>query len=259
MKNPILKKTNIGLLAAAAVAFLSAPVYADEYDQATKITVNEPVRFPSLTLQPGNYQLRLVEHSGNRNVVQVRDETGKGLALILAMPNYQLVPKDKTVLTYWETPAGQPRAVRAWFFPGNNYGQEFAYPKSEAEAIGNYAHATVPVIPEDAQNLTSENKKTPNPTVAQAAPVEEPQPQLQTRETPQAVDEPAPQSPQVIAQATPPPAPQQTQPEPASTPNPAPAQTPTQLPQTGSELPLLGLIGGLALLAYGMTYARNRA
>jgi len=40
------------------------------------------------------------------------------------------VPPSKNELGFWETPAGRPRAVRSWFYPGDNYGQEFAYPQN---------------------------------------------------------------------------------------------------------------------------------
>jgi hypothetical protein len=52
---------------------------------------------------------------------------------ILAIPNYRLQVTDKTVFQYWEVPAGQPRALRAWFYPGDNFGQEFAYPKQKSK------------------------------------------------------------------------------------------------------------------------------
>ena len=51
------------------------------------------------------------------------------MTTILAIPNYRLQPTGKTVFTFWETPPGQPKALRAWFYPGDNFGQEFAYPK----------------------------------------------------------------------------------------------------------------------------------
>jgi hypothetical protein len=59
---------------------------------------------------------------------------------ILAIPNYRLQPTGKTVFTFWETPPGQPKALRAWFYPGDNFGQEFAYPKSAAVQIAAVSH-----------------------------------------------------------------------------------------------------------------------
>jgi hypothetical protein len=36
------------------------------------------------------------------------------------------------VITFRERPAGQPEALRAWFYPGRNWGDEFVYPKAVA-------------------------------------------------------------------------------------------------------------------------------
>ena len=232
------------LIVASAIGLVAIPsAKADDYDKNTKITVNEPVRLPTMTLQPGNYSLRLIDATGNRHVVKVTDENGKGLGLILAMPNYRLVPKDRTVLTYWETPPGQPRAVRAWFFPGDNFGQEFIYPKNEAAQIASYTGGTLPDAHSDLKTAQVQNfdesNSTPPATVA-AAPAPAP-----VAETPA----PAPAEPQAIAQATPPPAP-------AATPDTTPA--PTQLPQTASDLPLIGLIGLLSLGAFVATRPAKR-
>jgi LPXTG-motif cell wall-anchored protein len=241
------------LLVASAIGLVAIPAAnADSYDKNTKITVNETVRLPTMTLQPGNYSLRLIDATGNRHVVKVTDENGKGLGLILAMPNYRLVPRDRTVLTYWETPPGQPRAVRAWFFPGDNFGQEFIYPKDEAAQIASYTGGTLPDSSADlktaqVQNFDESNSTPPATVAAAPAPKPTPAPAPVVAETPA----PAPAEPQVIAQATPPPAP-------AVAPEPAPAPAPTELPQTGSDLPLIGLIGLVSLAALVMTMPERR-
>src|SRR5271170_5415142 len=161
------------LLIASAIGLVAIPAAtADDYDKMTKITVNEPVRLPTMTLQPGNYSLRLLEATGNRHVVQVRDENGKGIGLILALPNYRMIAKDRTVLQYWETPPGQPRAVRAWFFPGDNVGQEFVYPPSEAAEIAGYTGGLLPDISTDLTTDVedfNESNSQPSGTVSVAA------------------------------------------------------------------------------------------
>jgi hypothetical protein len=43
-------------------------------------------------------------------------------ATILAIPNYRLKATDETVITFRERPAGEPEALRAWFYPGRNWG-----------------------------------------------------------------------------------------------------------------------------------------
>jgi len=198
-----MKYLRAALLITAASVVVTQTARADEHDKLTKITVNEPVRLPTLVLQPGNYELKLMEDAGNRHVVEVRDDRGKGLAIILALPNYRLEPKDKTVIDYWETPAGQPRAIRAWFYPGDNYGQEFAYPKGEATQIAAYSHAPVPTVADSSTDLkTARLEETENKDLA-TRPAERPTTAAQVDTTPA----PARPAPQVIAQATPPPSP----------------------------------------------------
>jgi hypothetical protein len=172
------------------------------------------------------------------------------------MPNYRLVPKGKTVLQYWETTPGQPRAIRAWFFPGDNVGQEFIFPKSEASQIAGYTGGTLPdsgdLKTAKVENFDESNTQPPA-TVSDATPAPA---QVAAVETVQTVTPaPAPE-PVVIAQAAPPPAPVVT-PAPADT-TPAPDAAPAQLPQTASDLPLIGLIGVLSLAALLTTVPRKR-
>ena len=35
-------------------------------------------------------------------------------------------------MTFRERAAGEPEALRAWFYPGRNWGEEFVYPKAKA-------------------------------------------------------------------------------------------------------------------------------
>jgi LPXTG-motif cell wall-anchored protein len=251
-------RTSIFVAALAAAAFTVAfneRAVADEHDKFTKITVNEPVRLPGIVLEPGNYTLRLLEDASNRHLVKVSDENGKGLIVILAMNNYRMEPKDKTVLTYWEAPAGQPRPVRAWFFPGDNYGQEFAYPKSEADLIASYQHQNVASVPDNTKesDLTTTQVQQADTTPYDSGPA-----LTQTQTQANVAAAPAPEREnQVIAQATPPPAPPITDNTPAASAA-TPAAAPDTLPQTGTDLPTIGLIGALSFAAFVMTLGRKR-
>lgn len=119
---------------------------ADQWNKKTIITVNEAIQVPGKVLQPGKYVMRLLDSPSNRHVVQIFNEREDQLqTTVIAIPNYRLQPTGKTEFQWWETPAGQPRAMRAWFYPGDNFGQEFAYPKSEAIAIAASTNQTVPV------------------------------------------------------------------------------------------------------------------
>src|ERR1019366_9338109 len=141
MKQLVLAVASIGLLGVA----IAPSARADEWNKKTILTVNETIQVPNKVLPPGTYVIKLLDSPSNRHVVQIfdGDETHL-LTTILAIPNYRLQPTGKTVFGFWETPPGQPKALRAWFYPGDNFGQEFAYPKMEASHIASYAKTQVP-------------------------------------------------------------------------------------------------------------------
>jgi hypothetical protein len=141
----------------------------------------------------------------------------KLLTTVLAIPNYRLQPTGNTMFRFWETPPGQPKALRAWFYPGDNFGQEFAYPKRDAVTIATMAHAPVP--------STEEVNPEKMPTTA-----------VQT--VTEASDQP-------IAQLEPAPAPPPLKLQEANA-------LPPELPKTASPYPVLGLAGLFALVGFAV-------
>ena len=157
--------TGAGLIATSFVP----KVHADEWNKMTIVKVNEPIIAGHKVLDPGTYVWKLMDSPSNRNIVQIYDKDQKHLEeTILAVPNYRLQPAGKTQFSFWETPAGVPKAVRAWFYPGDNFGQEFPYPKK----------------------LVAQPAPQPEP---QPAPAPEPQPQAQQTQPAPAQVTPAPQ------------------------------------------------------------------
>jgi len=222
MKHLVLAVASIGLLGVA----IAPGARADEWNKKTILTVNETIQVPNQVLPPGKYVIKLLDSPSNRHVVQIfnGDETHL-ITTILAIPNYRLQPTGKTVFGFWETPPGQPKALRAWFYPGDNFGQEFAYPKSAAVQIAATAHAPVPTteVTEPTQMPTAEVTTTP--------------------------------APQETAQAPAPAAEPEAAPAPAPEPAPAPAPAPQELPKTASPYPLVGLAGLLSLAIFGVLRA----
>jgi len=194
------------------------------------VTVNQPIIAGNKVLDPGTYVWKLMDSPSDRHIVQIFDKDQKHLEeTILAIPNYRLKPSGKEQFTFWETPAGVPPAVRAWFYPGDSFGQEFAYPKKLVAQLASARPVPVP-----------ENYRGPEP-----APAPPPQPE------PAAQPAPAPPAPQ----PAPTPAPQAAAPA-----QPAPAAQPASLPHTASFNPLIGLLGLAALSLSGMlTLATRRS
>jgi len=212
------------LLAVASVGLLGIGLMpgarADEWNKKTIMTVNETIQVPNKVLPPGTYVIKLLDSPSDRHIVQIfnADET-EIQTTILAIPNRRLEPTGDTVFTFWEMPPGQPRALRAWFYPGDNFGQEFAYPKAKAVSIAAVSHVEVP---------TTEVEKPAEMATAPVTKVTE-----EGKET-------------AIAEVPKPPIPALALPEVAQIP---PAPTP-ELPKTASPYPLIGLAGLFSLVMF---------
>ena len=120
----------------AICMMFSNSAFAQRYDKKTTVTFSAPVEVPGVNAQvlpAGTYVFKLLDSLSDRHIVQIfnKDET-KVYSTILAIPNYRLKATDKTVMTFAERAAGEPQAIRAWFYPGDNSGQEFVYPKKRA-------------------------------------------------------------------------------------------------------------------------------
>ena len=120
-------------------ALLAPGARADAWNRKTRITFSGPVEIPGVhlagwgVLPAGTYVFKILDSQSDRHIVQIFSKDEKTVyATILAIPNYRLKATDKTVMTFRERPAGQPEALRAWFYPGRNWGEEFVYPKSKA-------------------------------------------------------------------------------------------------------------------------------
>lgn len=212
----------LAVFAIVSLCMLAGTSQADRFNKKTVLTFAESVQVPGMVLPAGTYVFKLEDSQGNRHVVQIWSEDGtKLITTVLTISNEQTEPAGKTVITYDERPTGEPIAVKEWFYPGDNRGHEFVYPKSRAAELSTVNHVDVP-------STGTEEAYTPPPA-------------------PEA-EEPAPQQPAAQEEA----------PAPAPAPTPAPqtemqqpeAQPMKQLPQTASEEPEVLLAGMLCLGAF---------
>jgi hypothetical protein len=222
----------------ALVSVVLAPAArADDYNEKTVVTFSGPVEIPGVHLKgwgvlpAGTYVFKLVDSQSDRHIVQIFSADEKTVyATILAIPNYRLKVTGKTVITFRERPAGEPEALRAWFYPGKNWGEDFVYHKAVAVELAKSENTTVLSTPADIPVEVETIQTVDEPVIAQlkAAPVQAIQPTGQEVELAQAV--------------TPPP----------------PARA---LPSTASSLPLIGLLGLMFLGAAFVlgAFAKRRA
>jgi hypothetical protein len=142
---------HFGLFQTAACAALlfaalsPRAVRADGWDKKTLLTFSDTVQVPGATLPAGTYVFKLAESNADRYIVQIFNERESHIyATALVIPDIHLTPVDNTLVMFYESPVGQPRPVKAWFYPGDNIGREFVYPKHEAALIAAAGKETVP-------------------------------------------------------------------------------------------------------------------
>jgi len=132
----------LGILLSGAIA---VHVQAQNFNKLTKVTFSQPVAIPGKVLPAGTYSFTILDTLGSRNIVQIWNEDKTQLiTTVLAIPNYRLETPEQTIIQFAERPANRPQAVKAWFYPGFNYGIEFVYPKPEAVQIAQAANEVVP-------------------------------------------------------------------------------------------------------------------
>ncbi|HKQ72621.1 MAG TPA: hypothetical protein VJ810_02760 [Blastocatellia bacterium] len=236
-------------LSLAALAF-SASVKADAWNKKTILTFSQPVEVPGVVLPAGTYVFKLLDSASDRHIVQIFNEDQTHIyATILAIPNYRLQVTGKTVITFVERPAGEPPAIRAWFYPGDNFGQEFVYRKSRTVELAKQTTSTIQTMPSE-----------PEPEITKPTKVLNEEPEVALKQSQDTAVKPAEKEVEIAQTAEQPPV--KTTPTPQEQTADTPKRT-EQLPQTASQLPFLGLIGllslGAGLALMGVSKLRNLA
>jgi hypothetical protein len=227
-------------------AMVSPSAKADNINHKTTVTFSGPVEIPPVyvtgmrVLPAGTYVFKLLNSSTNRHIVQIfnKDQT-RIYATILAIPNYRLRRTNKTVITFNEGVNGAPQPIRAWFYPGANWGEEFVYPKARAVELAKVTKAPVPALQAEVAVEVAKPEEPAVVAVLQQAPI------IAVKPTGEEVE---------VAQVI------QSEPPPAATATAAAAPNfPKELPATASSLPLIALCGLLALGgALSVRSIRNR-
>ncbi len=225
-----MKAMRLVCLSALVLGTMSQLARAGEWDQKSVFTFIKSVEVPGQVLEPGTYVFKLMDSASDRNVVQVfnREETHL-FGTFLAISDYRLKPANKPIITFEERAPGSPEAVRAWFYPGENYGHDFVYPKQKAVELAKANDTPVASMPAElAINTTAPAPTEPQVTELKTVAVVAQKP----------TDEEVATAEVFAAEL--------------------PASLPDQLPTTGSNLPLIGIAGLLSLgIAFGFRFARG--
>jgi len=206
---------------------LSVTTEADNWDKKTAFIFSNSFEVPGsdgpIVLPAGTYVFKLLDSRSDRAIVQIFDKDETHLyATVLAITDFRRNPTGKTVITFAEGPEGAPVAIKTWFYPGENYGREFVYPKSRAVELAKSSNEAV--LSTEANNNTPINSaQEPAAQALESAPVRAQKPSGEEVDSGEIV----------IAQ------------------EPAPMVAQNALPKTASEMPLAAL-GGMLLIGLGL-------
>src|SRR6266478_6220769 len=138
----------LGASMALTTAILT-PLMADEFDKETKLEFSGPVEVPGKVLAAGKYVFKIADS---------REDT-----------------PDKTIIQFEERPSGSPEAIHSWFYPGDNTGWQFVYPKGERSQMSSQTTLAAAAPAPPAATPTPAPEPTPAPAVdAAPAPSAEP-------------------------------------------------------------------------------------
>jgi hypothetical protein len=237
---PIVLALWVCLMATGLVASPAGQVEA--WDKKTLVTFDQPIEIPGQILPAGTYLFQVVDLLGTRNVVRITNDVGTRVyATLLAVTDFRLEASEETTLIFYEARPNTPEPLRAWFYPGYQYGFEFVYPRkqaaqiaqvSEERVIAEQTPATAPdevIVPPAVAELFTE------PIVA-ISPAGE--------ESPAGLVNPSRLERKLW--------------EIAALAASQPSEAPRELPRTGSPFPLLAFIGFIAMAAvYGLRVFRG--
>jgi hypothetical protein len=258
------------------VCLMAAPVSAQPLDKRTLFTFSGPVTLPGVTLPAGQYLFRLADPNSSSKVVQVLNADGtKPYGLFFTISAERLEPASSPEVRFMETASGTPAAIRTWWYPGERRGYEFIFPKEQARRLA--MGSSQPVLTTDAQTTTAEQTNTAElsrvgssgqetdvsasaaPTAAaptgttQEGTIASSSLSIAAPSIPAIGNAPVPstasaRTPAVATGST------------TSSAQPSPTQAArTQLPRTASQLPLVAMVGTIALLsAASLQYWRTR-
>ena len=104
----------VPLLAVLSVFVVVRPAMADAWNKKTDVRFSHPVELPGRVVLPsGEYVMKLLDSPSQRHIVQVfNKEQNHVYATIHAIPTERPEPAERTILTFYETPADQPMFIR---------------------------------------------------------------------------------------------------------------------------------------------------
>jgi hypothetical protein len=153
-----MKLTRCGLFLAGAFLLASSvnsavaradDAAANSAKQAT-VTIQAPQQVPGSVLERGTYIFKQTGAQSGWLIVQIYSNDGSALmTTVLAYPNPKLASNGQNFVTYPANGSGSIPAMEGIVFTGDSTVEQFAYPRTVADQIGEANHTRIPTTGTD--------------------------------------------------------------------------------------------------------------
>lgn len=137
---------------ATILAVAAAPAaFAQSEREQSNFTITEPLDVGTFTLQPGTYNIQVVQIDANRNMIRVMDTDQKKLYTTVLTRPYPILMSDvipESRYVVWATPPGQPSVLRTWFPRDRSIGHEIVFSETRAKELAALANDRVIAVPD---------------------------------------------------------------------------------------------------------------
>jgi len=122
------------LCLAFATAILVPVLHADQANQATKVTFNQPVQIPGKILPAGSYWIQMARN-GDPDIVQIFTEQHELIASLFTITRERPETTAPAAVVVANPGDRKTQVIVAWFYPNRTEGHEFLYPKVERQKL----------------------------------------------------------------------------------------------------------------------------
>jgi len=143
---------------------------ASDWDKKTIMTFSAPVEVPGAVLTPGKYVIQRTDPGGNPDIVTFKSADERHVyATVVAIPTVSTIVPEKPTITFAETRTGAPDAIKRWYYPGEQTGEEFVYSKNSDVLMASNQGMNHEAMREDSGRVGYRTEMTPLPEPAPAS------------------------------------------------------------------------------------------
>jgi hypothetical protein len=140
-------RTIAALTASLMGSALIPALQADDWNKKTVITIDQSIDVQGTVLPPGSYVMKILDLPADRFAVQISNANDNHLiTTVLAIPAYRREVTGNSDFKFQAVSDGKPRKLHTWFYPGDNFGVEFRFGRTDAAVEASRQQTPAPSV-----------------------------------------------------------------------------------------------------------------